>query len=105
MKKIVLRTCIGCNIKKDKRELIRLVINKQGDFFIDSSRKAEGRGTYICNSLECLEKANKSKRLEKTFGIRIDEELYKDLRGVILRNETDVMIEKKEKKLGGDING
>lgn len=84
MKKIVQRTCMGCNSKKDKRELIRLVLNKNGEFFIDETGKAEGRGIYICNDDECLEKAKKTKRLEKTFGIKINDELCENIRGVII---------------------
>ena len=58
---------MGCNIKKDKRELIRIVMNKTGEITLDRTGKSEGRGAYICNSKECLEKVIKSKRLEKIF--------------------------------------
>lgn len=88
MKKIVQRTCMGCNLKKDKRELIRLVFNKKGEMFVDETGKAEGRGAYICNSLKCLEKAIKTKRLERVFETKINEELYENLRGVIIEKET-----------------
>ena len=88
MKKIVQRTCMGCNLKKDKKELIRLVFNKDGEMFVDRNGKAEGRGAYICDSLECLEKAIKTKRLERVFETKIDEELYENLRGVIIEKET-----------------
>ena len=84
MKKIVQRMCIGCNEKKDKRELIRIVLNKQGEIFIDKTGKQEGRGAYICDNIDCLEKAIKSKRLEKSFEIKIDEQIYDKLRGVII---------------------
>ena len=84
MKKIVQRMCIGCNEKKDKRELIRIVLSKNGDISIDKTGKMEGRGAYICDNIECLEKAIKSKRLEKSFEINIDEQIYDELRGVII---------------------
>jgi len=105
MKKIVQRTCIGCNLKKDKKELIRFVLNKKGEIFVDPSGKAEGRGAYICKDAECLEKLKKSKRLEKTFGIKIEDDLYNDLRGAILKKESDEKTKLTNKKLGGDING
>ena len=105
MKKIVQRTCIGCNLKKDKKELLRLVLNKKGEFFVDPTGKAEGRGTYICKDEECLEKAKKSKRLEKLFGVKIDEELNNNLRGVILKDKLNEKAKNNESKLGGDING
>jgi len=105
MKRIVQRTCMGCNLKKDKKDLLRLVLNKNGEFFVDECGKAEGRGIYVCKNEECLEKAKKTKRLEKTLGIKIDDELDKVLRGVILKNETKNKTKKNSDKLGGDING
>lgn len=70
--------------KKDKKDLIRIVKNKDGNISIDKTGKANGRGAYICNNVECLEKAIKSKRLEKTFEEKIDNEIYENLRGVII---------------------
>ena len=84
MKKIIQRTCIGCNEKKDKRELIRIVMNKQGDITIDKTGKQEGRGAYICDNINCLEKAIKANRLEKAFDVKIEEQIYDKLRGVIV---------------------
>ena len=88
MKKIVQRTCMGCNLKKEKKELIRLVFNKNGEMFVDETGKAEGRGAYICDDIKCLEKAIKTKRLERVFETKINEELYENLRGVIIGRET-----------------
>ena len=84
MKKIPLRTCMGCNEKKPKKELVRIVKNKDGEIFIDRTGKADGRGAYICDQIECLEKVIKSKRLEKVLEIQIPEEVYNNLRGVII---------------------
>ena len=84
MKKIPLRTCMGCNEKKPKKELVRIVRNKDGQIFIDKTGKAEGRGAYICDSIECLEKVIKSKRLEKVLEEKLSEEVYNNLRGVIV---------------------
>lgn len=84
MKKIVQRMCMACNTKKDKKELIRIVLNKSGQIEIDKTGKLSGRGAYICNNLDCLNKLIKTKRLEKIFNIKIDEEIYKNLRGVII---------------------
>ena len=84
MKNLPQRTCMGCNSKKDKKDLIRIVKNKEGVISIDKTGKANGRGAYICNELECLERAMKSKRLEKVFETKISEEIYENLRGVIV---------------------
>ena len=80
MKKLPERTCIGCNTKKTKNELIRIVRNKEGNIFVDKTGKANGRGAYICDNIECLEKAIKNNRLERNFEIKIDNEIYDELR-------------------------
>lgn len=80
MKNLPKRTCIGCNEIKLKKELIRIVKNKENQIFIDKTGKANGRGAYICDNIQCLEKAIKSKRLERTFETKIDEEIYDELR-------------------------
>ena len=84
MKSIPQRTCIGCNLKADKNSFIRIVKNKEGKITVDRTSKASGRGAYICDSIECLEKAIKGKKLEKAFEMKIDENVYNDLRGVML---------------------
>ena len=75
---------MGCNSIKDKKDLIRIVKNKEGVISIDKIGKANGRGAYICNNISCLEKAVKSKRLERVFETKISEEIYESLRGVII---------------------
>lgn len=84
MKKVVTRTCMGCNQKKEKKELLRIVKNKANEISIDKTGKKEGRGAYICNDKECLEKLIKNKRLEKSFKIKITEEVYENLRDMII---------------------
>ena len=86
MKKIPQRTCIGCNQSKNKKELIRIVKNNSGEIFVDLTGKANGRGAYICNDVSCLDKAVKSKKLEKNFETKISDEIYESLRGVIIDN-------------------
>ncbi len=68
---------------KPKKELIRIVKNKEGEISVDTTGKKPGRGAYICKSIECLEKAVKQKRLEKNLEIKIDEELYNKLRNEV----------------------
>lgn len=83
MKNIPQRTCMGCNTKKDKKDLIRIVKNNKNEITIDKTGKIEGRGAYICNSVQCLEKVIKSKRLEKSLDIKISEEIYSNLKKII----------------------
>ena len=81
------RTCIGCNEKKEKKDLIRIVKDQEGNIKVDIAGKANGRGAYICKNIECLEKAIKTKRLERAFGMQISNEIYENLRGVIIDKE------------------
>jgi len=83
MKRQPQRTCMGCNTKKDKKDLIRIVKNKNNEVSIDKTGKLEGRGAYICDDINCLEKVIKSKRLERILDIKLSEEIYENLRGVI----------------------
>lgn len=83
MKRQPQRTCMGCNEKKDKKDLIRIVKNKQKEINIDKTGKSEGRGAYICDNIDCLEKAIKTKRIERVFEQKIPEEIYEKLRGVM----------------------
>ena len=84
MKKVPLRTCMGCNSKKTKKELIRIVKDKENNLSVDRTGKKEGRGAYICDDISCLEKVIKSKRLEKVLDIAISDETYNELRSVIV---------------------
>lgn len=84
MKKVPQRTCMGCNTKKDKKELIRIVRNNQGQINIDKTGKMPGRGAYLCDNSECLEKVIKTKRLERVFETQIENEIYEKLRGVMI---------------------
>ncbi len=78
------RTCMGCNQKKDKKDLIRIVKNKENVINVDKTGKMQGRGAYICNDVNCLEKVIKNKRLEKVLETKISQEIYENVRGVIL---------------------
>ena len=84
MKRQPQRTCMGCNEKKDKKDLIRIVKNKDGEISIDGTGKQEGRGAYLCDNIECLEKVIKTKRIERVFEQKISDEIYEKLRGVML---------------------
>jgi hypothetical protein len=83
LKKLPQRTCIGCNTKKDKKELLRIVKNKDGEISIDPTGRMEGRGTYICKSEECLNKAIKNKRMSKTFEMEISNNIYENIKNFI----------------------
>ena len=59
---VLQRTCMGCNEKKNKKELIRIAKNKENEITLDETGKAQGRGAYLCYNIKCLEKAIKTDR-------------------------------------------
>ena len=75
-KKIPMRNCKGCNEMKPKKELIRIVKSPEGEISLDLTGKKNGRGAYICHSVECFKKVRKSRRLEKEFECKIPDEVY-----------------------------
>ena len=74
---------MGCNSKKDKNVLIRIVKNNKNEITVDKTGKLEGRGAYICNNMECLEKAIKSKRIEKAIETKISNEIFEQIKSLI----------------------
>ena len=78
-KKIPQRQCMGCRERKEKREMIRVVRTTAGEVQLDFSGKLNGRGAYICPDPQCLQKARKSKALERSLEVPIPEEVYERL--------------------------
>ena len=66
-KKIPTRKCVGCGEMKEKKELIRIIKTPEGEILLDTTGKANGRGAYICNNVECFRKAVKNRGLERSL--------------------------------------
>lgn len=75
-KKIPQRMCLGCSETKNKKDLIRVVKSPDGEISLDLTGKKSGRGAYVCNDIECLRKARKARRFEKTFSCQISDDIY-----------------------------
>ena len=75
-KKIPQRQCMGCQERKDKKALIRVVRTPEGQVCLDFSGKLNGRGAYLCPNSECLKKAIRSKVLERKLEVPIPQEIY-----------------------------
>ncbi len=93
MNNIPQRSCVVCRTQKNKNELLRIVKNKENIVKVDKKGKEPGRGAYICYDIECLEKAQKNKKIEKALEIKILEETYEQIKNAI------------ENKNGGDVIG
>ena len=82
-KKIPLRTCVVTKESLPKQELLRIVRTPEGNVIVDLTGKANGRGAYIKKDIEVLEKAKKSKVLERRLEIKIDDGVYDEIEEVL----------------------
>jgi len=78
-KKIPMRMCLGCRQMMPKKELIRIVLNKESGIALDFTGKAAGRGAYICKNTACFSKLKKSHGIEKNFGVSVSPEIYDEI--------------------------
>ena len=73
------RTCAACRNKAQKQNLIRVVKNKQNEILIDETHKMNGRGMYICANDDCINKAVKSRAINRSFKTNVDDSIYEEL--------------------------
>ena len=78
-KKIPQRQCVGCGENKDKKNLIRVLKTGENEFILDDTGKKNGRGAYICKNVACMEKAVKTKGLDRSFKMAIPLSVYDQL--------------------------
>ena len=83
IKKIPLRTCVVTREKKEKKNLIRVVRTPSGEVIVDLNGKSNGRGAYITKDFTVLDKAKKSKVLEKHLETTISDSIYEQLENII----------------------
>ena len=73
-KKIPMRRCVGCMVSKPKKELIRVVGDKDGNVSLDVTGKAQGRGVYLCPNSECFKIARKRHAISRNLSMTISNE-------------------------------
>ncbi len=76
-----LRMCVCCRNHFDKKELVRVVKNKEGEIFIDYTGKSNGRGAYICKNRDCFDKLKSKKCLNRAFKCEVPKNVYESLEG------------------------
>ena len=84
--KIPVRTCIGCQCKKPKKEMIRIIRTPEGKIEIDKTGKKSGRGAYLCGNVKCLDTALRKNSLNKSLKQDIPLQTLNELRKVFLKN-------------------
>ena len=78
-KQIPLRQCVGCREMKPKTELVRVIKPPEDEICLDKTGRKNGRGAYICLYQACVEKAKKTKALERSLKTEIPEEIYQTI--------------------------
>ncbi len=79
MKKMPERTCVVTKEKTLKKDLLRVVRNKDGEVIVDLTGKANGRGAYLKKDLEVIKKAQQTKILDRILEINIPDTIYDQL--------------------------
>ena len=86
-KTIPMRMCVGCRQMRPKKELLRVVRTPENEIRLDRTGKASGRGAYVCPAVECLEKAQKIRALERALEHKVDPEVFERLKEEITKGE------------------
>ena len=87
-RKVPLRICVGCQERKPKKELVRIVRTPEGEVVLDLTGKKSGRGVYICPAGDCLKKALKAKRLEKNLERSISEGVIAEITALLEQKDS-----------------
>ena len=79
VRKQPLRKCAGCGLMKEKQELVRIVKTETGTVRIDQTGRLNGRGVYLCRDAGCLQKARKSRALERSLKCAVPPDVYDEI--------------------------
>lgn len=79
-KKVPMRTCVVTKEQALKKDLIRVVRTPEGNIILDVTGKANGKGAYLKRDLEVVEKAKKSKALDRALAVSVPDDIYEELR-------------------------
>ena len=72
MKKQPQRMCVTCKTRRDKKDLLRIVLNADGTVSYDPTGKASGRGCYLCKDSKCITEEIKAHRISKGLRQKVD---------------------------------
>ena len=73
--KVPMRQCCGCREMKTKKEMIRVIRTPEGDVCLDATGRKNGRGAYLCPSMDCLNKAIKNRGIERSLNTSVPKEI------------------------------
>lgn len=78
-RKVPMRKDIVTGEMMPKKELVRVVKNKEDEVSLDPTGKKPGRGAYVSINVDVAKKAQQSRTFDKAFGIKIDDAFYEEL--------------------------
>jgi len=78
-RKIPMRKCVISNEMKPKKDMLRIVMNKENQVSIDPSGKLPGRGAYVSIEPEIVQSAWEKHVLDKVLGVTLDDAFYQEL--------------------------
>ncbi len=79
MRHVPMRSCVVTGEKLDKRDLIRVVRDKEGNVFVDDTLKANGRGAYLKKDIDVINMAKKNKILDRKLEVNVPDSVYEEL--------------------------
>ena len=91
-----MRTCVVTREKYEKRDLMRIVRNKEGEVFVDETGKQNGKGCYLKKDMDVINNARTSKILDRVLEINVPDSIYDELTCIVNR---DLEVEDEEKRL------
>ena len=83
MKKVPMRSCVVTGEKLEKRDLIRVVRDKENHVFVDVTGKANGRGAYLKRDIDVINRAKKNKILDRRLEVEVPDSIYEELVNMI----------------------
>ncbi|HEY8423968.1 MAG TPA: YlxR family protein, partial [Clostridia bacterium] len=65
-----------CRQPQPKKQLLRVVKTPEGEIKLDWTGRANGRGAYVCDNEQCMQKAVTKKLFNRDFKMNIDPSVY-----------------------------
>ncbi len=89
MKKTPQRMCVSCKARKNKSDLLRIVLMPDGEIVADPTGKKPGRGAYVCKNEACIEDARKTHRFDKGLHKPVDTDIIDKLKNDVVISESE----------------
>ncbi|AWM73802.1 YlxR family protein [Lactobacillus sp. M0403] len=78
-RKIPMRKDLLTNSMQPKKELVRVVIDKEKNISVDPTGKKPGRGAYVSLDPSKIKFAQEKGLLDKSLGTKVPESFYEEL--------------------------